>query len=401
MQEEIENIYSKTGELDLISKYKLVRNHTEDICRPLHPEDYVPQPVPFISPPKWHLAHSSWFFETFILVPYLPEYEIFHSDFSFLFNSYYNHVGKRILRANRGNITRPSTETVYEYRKFVDEYMLQLLSGPVSEHVLQLVELGLNHEQQHQELLLTDIKYLLGHNPIFPVYNHEFEDISQKNSEFGTVGISEGIYEIGHYDDVHNKDTFCFDNELGRHKIYLHAFQIHRNLVTNKEYIAFIEAGGYQDFSLWLDEGWSWVQENQITAPLYWHSIDNQWYTYTLRGLKTVDPDSILAHVSFYEAAAFAQWKKKRLPTEFEWEVASSHLKWGSRWEWTNSAYLPYPGFQRADGAVGEYNGKFMINQMVLRGASVATPANHSRHTYRNFFHPHHRWQYTGIRLVD
>ncbi len=379
----------------LKEQYSAVRKHSEKICAPLETEDYVPQPVPFVSPPKWHLAHSTWFFETFILKPFKEGYQVFSDDFSFLFNSYYNNVGDRVLRTNRGNITRPTTGTVYAYRKYVDEHMLNLLTTLTDEKAITLLTLGLNHEQQHQELLLTDIKYILGHNPIFPVYDPKFNLVNSQNHETGFAQVSEGVYEIGF-----SGDGFCFDNEIGRHKVYLHSFEISNALVTNSDYIAFIESGGYRDFNLWLDEGWSWVNENNIEAPLYWHKINGEWHNYTLTGLQRVNPEAQLSHVSFFEAAAYAQWKEMRLPTEAEWEVASDQFNWGQRWEWTNSAYLPYPGFVKAKGAVGEYNGKFMINTMVLRGASVATPNGHSRKTYRNFFHTHERWQYTGIRLV-
>lgn len=372
-----------------------VRKHSEYICEPLEAEDYVPQPVAFVSPPKWHLAHSTWFFETFILKPNVPDYRVYDPDFSYLFNSYYNNVGERTLRTDRGNVTRPTTAAVYAYRKYVDGHMDAFLEELTDPEVEALVELGLHHEQQHQELLITDIKYILGHNPLFPVYRKGQNMVNERNTETGSITIPEGIYDIGH----HGKG-FCFDNELGRHKVFLHEFEIARGLVTNGEYIEFMHAGGYQDFNLWLDEGWSWVNENRISAPMYWHFIDGGWHYFTLDGLQKVDSEAILSHISFFEASAFAQWKGMRLPTEFEWEVASTNLDWGRRWEWTNSAYLPYPGFSKAPGAVGEYNGKFMVNQMVLRGASVATSPGHARKTYRNFFHTHERWQYTGIRLA-
>ncbi|MCF0050696.1 ergothioneine biosynthesis protein EgtB [Dyadobacter sp. LJ53] len=375
--------------------YNRVRQHSEKICEPLETEDYVPQPVPFVSPPKWHLAHSTWFFETFILKPFMPGYQVFDTDYNYLFNSYYNNVGERTLRTDRGNVTRPTTRYVYAYRQHVDRHMSELLETLTDPEALSLVELGLHHEQQHQELLVTDIKYILGHNPLFPVYKSGHNLVDDTNGEAGFATISEGVYEIGF-----NSDEFCFDNELGSHKVYLHEFEISKALITNAEFIAFMEAGGYQDFNLWLDEGWSWVNDNSINAPMYWHKINGEWHYYTLDGLQKVNPDAILSHINFYEASAFAQWKGMRLPTEFEWEIASDHVNWGKRWEWTNSAYLPYPGFSKAPGAVGEYNGKFMINQMVLRGASVATSPGHSRKTYRNFFHAHERWQYTGIRLV-
>ncbi|MBP6722589.1 MAG: ergothioneine biosynthesis protein EgtB, partial [Bacteroidia bacterium] len=297
---------------------------------------------------------------------------------------------------NRGANTRPTVEEVYRYREYVDRHMLELLqSDSLPSELVALITLGLNHEQQHQELLVTDLKYVLGHQPTFPKYDVHSNFESGVNSEVGFVEMQEGIYEIGFAGD-----GFCFDNELDRHKVYLNGYSICKSLVTNGEFLGFMAAGGYKKFELWLDEGWAWVKENGIQAPLYWHRVGEEWHQYTLAGLKKVDPDAILCHVSFYEAHAFATWKKMRLPTEAEWEVASPFFKWGSRWEWNNSAYLPYPGFAIAPGAVGEYNGKFMINQMVLRGASTATPEGHSRPTYRNFFHPQHQWQFTGIRLV-
>ncbi|TLV03163.1 ergothioneine biosynthesis protein EgtB [Dyadobacter luticola] len=375
--------------------YNNVRKYTEHICEPLETEDYVPQPIDFVSPPKWHLAHSTWFFETFILKNFLPGYQVYDPDFNYLFNSYYNNVGERTLRTDRGNVTRPTTKAVYAYRQHVDRCMDELLETLSDENALKLVELGLHHEQQHQELMVTDIKYILGHNPLFPVYKAGHNLIDSANTETGFVKIQEGVYDIGHLGD-----GFCFDNELGRHKVYLHEFEITKSLVTNGEFLEFMESGGYEDFNLWLDEGWSWVNSNRVNSPMYWHKIGGEWHYYTLAGLQKVNPNAILSHISFFEASAFAQWKGMRIPTEFEWEVAAVNLDWGKRWEWTNSAYLPYPGFTKAPGAVGEYNGKFMINQMVLRGASVGTSPEHSRKTYRNFFHAQERWQYTGIRLV-
>lgn len=380
--------------MTLSEHYNSVRKHTENICFPLKTEDFVPQPVNFVSPPKWHLAHSTWFFEQFVLKEHLADYKVFDDDFSFLFNSYYNTVGKRVFRADRGNITRPGVQEIYEYRAYVDMHM-QILLQLKSDELRDLIELGLNHEQQHQELLLTDIKYILGHNPIFPVYDEDIDWENQENSETGFVKIEEGVYEIGF-----EGTGFSFDNEHGRHKIYLHEFEISKALVTNSEYIEFINAGGYKDFNYWLDEGWSWVTENKIEAPLYWHMIDGEWHHYTVNGLQKINDDAILTHISFYEASAFAEWKKLRLPTEFEWEIASDQFDWGKRWEWTNSAYLPYPNFKKPEGAIGEYNGKFMINQMVLRGSSCATSPNHGRKTYRNFFHADERWQFNGIRLA-
>lgn len=380
--------------MTLTEQYNSVRKHTENICQPLQTEDFVPQPVNFVSPPKWHLAHTTWFFEQFVLKEHLPDYKVFDDDFSFLFNSYYNFVGKRVFRADRGNITRPGVQEVFEYRAYVDMHM-QILLQLKSEELKDLLELGLNHEQQHQELLLTDIKYILGNNPIFPIYNEDLDWENDTNSETGFTKIEEGIYEIGH-----NSEEFSFDNEHGRHKVYLHEFEISKALVTNSEYLEFINADGYKNFKYWLDEGWSWVTENKIEAPLYWHKIEGEWFHFTMNGLQKVNPEAVVTHVSFYEASAFAEWKKMRLPTEFEWEISSEKFNWGKRWEWTNSAYLPYPNFKKPEGAIGEYNGKFMVNQMVLRGSSCATSPNHGRKTYRNFFHADERWQFNSIRLA-
>ncbi len=388
------NLNSNSTATSVASKYASVRQLTESHCQPLKTEDYIPQPVAYISPPKWHLGHTTWFFEEFVLKKHMPDYSEFNMDFSYIFNSYYNAVGDRVLRADRGNLTRPSVEMVYAYRKYVDEHMNQLLQNE-DQSIAALVELGLNHEQQHQELLLTDLKYILGHNPLFPVYKSGFNLTAQKNSESGYLKIAEGIHEIG-YDG----GGFCYDNELGRHRVFLHEFEISKTLVTNGEYMDFIADGGYERFELWLDEGWAWVNNEKVSGPKYWHLINGKWHNYTLAGLLPVNEKDVLCHISYYEAGAFAEWKNERLPTEFEWEAASKSLDWGQRWEWTGSAYLPYPGFAKPPGAIGEYNGKFMVNQMVLRGASTATSPNHSRRTYRNFFHPQYQWQFTGIRLA-
>ncbi|MCH8556664.1 MAG: ergothioneine biosynthesis protein EgtB [Balneolia bacterium] len=379
----------------LKSRYHQVRQRSEKLCEPLTIEDYLPQPADFGSPPKWNLAHVSWFFEELVLKPYQKGYKPFNDDFGFLFNSYYNTLGDRTLRTSRGDLTRPGVDEVYRYRRYVDEKMDELLSGELTDEEKDTIILGLNHEQQHQELMITDMKYMFSLNPLHPVYEKSFNLLAGKNKESGWVDIKEGVYEIGH-----TGDGFCYDNELGRHKTYLHDAQISKALVTNGEFLEFIEAGGYENFKYWLDEGWSWVSANGVKHPLYWKNLDGSWHQFTLAGLKKLDPDAILGHINFYEADAFARWKGMRLPTEFEWEAAADKFDWGERWEWTNSAYLPYPGFTTVEGPAGEYNGKFMVNQMVLRGASVATSEGHARKTYRNFFHPPLQWQYSGVRLA-
>ena len=391
------------AEQTLTLQYVRVRTHSDAICRGLETEDYVVQPIVDVSPPKWHLGHTTWFWETFVLVPNVPSYRIFHDDFSYVFNSYYETVGKRVLRTDRGNLSRPTVAGVYAYRAYVDEHMSWFLdTHDLSPDLYALIELGLNHEQQHQELLISDIKYILGHNPLLPAI--EMPTVTLLESRRlahiqPPITLAEGIYTIG-YKGSNEAGSFCFDNELGRHKVYLNETTIAGNLVTNGEYIAFIEAGGYRNFRHWLSDGWAWVNANGIQAPLYWHQIDGAWWSYTFDGLQPVDASAPVCHVNQYEADAYARWQGMRLPTEFEWEAIAGQLNWGSRWEWTNSAYLPYPGFSMAEGAVGEYNGKFMSGQVVLRGASVATPEGHSRPTYRNFFQPDKRWQFTGIRLV-
>ncbi|GJM29733.1 MAG: ergothioneine biosynthesis protein EgtB [Cyclobacteriaceae bacterium] len=411
------------NDIDIFQRYQQIRKQTEVICEPLNPEDYVVQPVEQVSPPKWHLAHTTWFFETFLLNNYKPGYQVFHADYNYLFNSYYESIGKRALRTDRGNITRPGVEEVKEYRRYVDEHLLNFLSeSSLSAECYKVLEIGIHHEQQHQELLVTDIKYILGHNPVFPAYFDKQPELSGNPLPLEFLEVPEGIYRVGH-----QGTGFCFDNELSCHQIYLDAFRVMNRLITNSEFQEFISAGGYQKFQYWLMEGWEWVKSNDIKAPLYWHYINDDWHAYNLRGLESLDPNAPVTHISFYEADAFARWKGLRLPTEFEWEVAckmhqpeastaagfledgnfnpgasrNGNLQFlGDAWEWTGSPYRPYPGFDQTEGALGEYNGKFMINQMVLRGGSCATARNHIRHTYRNFFHPHLRWQFTGIRLA-
>jgi len=409
-----------------------VRNTTLALCQHLQLEDYVPQPTIDVSPPKWHLGHTTWFFEYFVLKNYAEGYKEYAPSFAFFFNSYYETLGNRMFRGDRGNMTRPTVEALYDYRSVIDEAILLLLdSVPYpSEELIKLITLGINHEQQHQELLITDIKYILGHNPLFPPFfpeeiGRDEQQVSQNNLSEEYLEVEEGLYEIG----TSNNEHFSFDNERGKHKVYLPPFKFLSRLVTNGEYINFMEDGGYQNTSLWLSSGWEWIKQHNIHAPLYWHKSGQDWYHYTLRdGLTKVDKNKPVTHVSFYEAEAYARWKGQRLLTEQEWETAclqytphpdernnfmermaleplarenDHHLQlFGDCWEWTNSAYLPYPYYQKEPGALGEYNGKFMINQMVLRGGSCATPLSHIRATYRNFFQPEKRWQFTGIRLA-
>lgn len=387
--------------MDLAERYKDIRQYTEEICKPLRTEDYVVQPVVDVSPPKWHIGHVTWFFETFVLKPNMKDYREFDPQYNYVFNSYYETAGARVIRTDRGNLSRPTVEEIYKYRKHVDDAMIQFLQKPIEKEVEEVIVLGFNHEQQHQELLLTDIKYILGNNPLFPAYKNDGNSKPTKKEDFDSasgdfIEMKEGIYEIGF-----EGEGFCFDNELKRHRVFLENFRIAKNLVTNKEFLEFINAGGYKNFNYWHSDGWTWVKENHIEAPMYWHLIDSEWNNYTLEGLQLLDLNEPVCHVSFYEAAAFASWKEMRLPTEFEWEAAALKFDWGRRWEWTESAYLPYPGFSKAPGAIGEYNGKFMVNQKVLRGASDVTSPAHSRKTYRNFFQPNLRWQYTGIRLAQ
>lgn len=371
------------------------RAHTETLCKPLEIEDYVVQPCLDVSPPKWHLGHTTWFYEEFILKHHKPNYKLFHEDFAFVFNSYYETIGNRVVRNDRGNLSRPSVAKVYDYRHYVTNELKELLENGVSNEVEHLLLMGIHHEKQHQELLMTDIKYILGNNPLLPKYDDNFVEYPIQNEKQEWITVEEGIYEIGH-----TNDGFCYDNELGRHKVFLNKFSISNRLVTNGEFIDFIEAGGYKDFNFWHADGWEWVKQEKISQPMYWHKIENNWHYYTLQGLKQIDINAPLSHISYFEAFAYAQWKGLRLPTEFEWEVAQTNFNWGTRWEWTESAYLPYPNYTKAPGAIGEYNGKFMVNQKVLRGSSVVTPKEHSRPTYRNFFQTNLRWQFTGVRLA-
>ncbi len=412
---------------NLLQAYHKVRQQTERLCAPLQAEDFVVQPITDVSPPKWHLGHSTWFFENFILATHLSGYQLYNEKLNFIFNSYYESQGPRILRSNRGNITRPGVDVIMEYRKYVDDHMLKLLQQPVSQELRDFIVLGLHHEQQHQELLLTDIKYILGNNPFFPVYQKAADIVAFQNGSGNLksdwIKVESGMYEIGY-----QGDEFCFDNELSPHQVYLQEFEIQDRLVTNAEYLEFINDACYHRFEFWLSEGWEWAKQLEVKAPLYWYEQDGEWWQYTLHGLRHLHLNEPVTHVSYFEAEAYARWRGLRLPTEFEWEVACNKLyheipgdgnfveseyyhpvakqhdmdyqMLGNVWEWTASAYLPYPDFPRLKGALGEYNGKFMVNQMVLRGGSCATPISHIRPTYRNFFQTDKRWQFTGIRLA-
>ncbi|MDX1362751.1 ergothioneine biosynthesis protein EgtB [Arenibacter latericius] len=382
--------------MDITAFFLQTRIHTKNLCKPLEIEDYVVQPIVDISPPKWHLGHTTWFFEEFILKAHIKDYIVFDTKFSFIFNSYYETIGERVVRADRGNLSRPSVNKIYEYREYVTLHMEALLNNAPSDEVIQLTQIGIHHEKQHQELLLTDIKYILGNNPLLPIYDSSFKEHINEDLNQEWISIPEGVYEIGY-----SGEAFCYDNELGRHKVYLSPYAISNKLVTNGEYLEFINDGGYDRFDLWHSEGWEWIKTNDIKSPLYWHQVKGEWQHYTMEGLIKLEEEHPVTHISYFEAYAYAQWKGCRLPTEFEWEIAATKFKWGVRWEWTESAYLPYPQYKKAPGALGEYNGKFMVNQKVLRGSSVATPNFHERITYRNFFHPHLRWQYTGIRLAQ
>ena len=386
-------VSSKTADSHkLIERYHTIRQYTLALMKPLQLEDYVAQPIVDVSPPKWNLGHTTWFFEAMVLQAFSDSYQVYDERFAYYFNSYYEGLGERVERNSRGVLTRPSLDEVLEYRKYVDGHIEAFMNSEPGERALWLIEVGLQHEQQHQELFLTDFKYILGVQAFEPVYSPDFSEGIKENDQ-GWLKLEEGVYEIGY-----QGEGFCYDNEQGRHKVLLEEYALRKNLVTNAEWLEFMEAGAYSEFSLWHAEAWDWLKKDKVQAPLYWRRTSNGWQRFTLAGLKDIELDHPVAHISMYEAAAFCEWKGWRLPTEAEWEAAADDLAWGQRWEWTNSAYLPYPRYRKWDGAAAEYNGKFMINQMVLRGASVATSPGHSRKTYRNFFHPHLRWQFTGLR---
>ena len=413
-----------SGSGALAERYREVRATTNALAARLSPEDCTVQSMPDASPVKWHLAHTTWFFETFVLAPHDPRRKPHRPEYRVLFNSYYNAVGAKHPRPERGLLTRPSLAEILDYRAHVDAEMNAVLAGgELAAELRALVELGTHHEQQHQELILTDLKHLLSCNPLKPAYEKSWPLTPVQARERGWIAFAAGARQVGHADA-----DFAFDNEGPRHTVWLQDFEIATHPVTHGDFLAFIEDGGYRRPELWLSAGWDLASARGWAAPLYWERRDDGWHTFTLHGMAPIEPNTPVCHVSFYEADAFARWAGSRLPTEFEWEVAAAHAPregnflesgalhplalreppqqgtiaqaFGDVWEWTRSDYAPYPGFRPAAGAVGEYNGKFMVNQYVLRGGSCATPRSHIRHTYRNFFPAEARWQFSGIRLA-
>jgi ergothioneine biosynthesis protein EgtB len=407
---------------DPAAHYPEIRSRTEALCAPLETDDYQVQSVIDASPPKWHLAHVTWFFETFLLKPFLPGYEPLDARYERLFNSYYNSVGPFHPRAQRHTLSRPTVGEVYAYRTHVDGHMARLVEQCAPAHrasVGRRLTLGLNHEQQHQELLLMDVKRNFYANPLYPAYAEAPPAQSAAAPAARWLDFPGGIREIGHAGGA-----FCFDNEQPRHKVFLRDYRLASRPATNGEYLEFVEGGGYARPEIWLSDGWSTIHERAWKAPLYWTQIDGEWHEMTLTGMRRIDPAAPVCHLSYYEADAYARWRGARLPTEAEWEAAASgealegnfvesglyhpraargpaEAQWfGDVWEWTSSAYAPYPGYRPLEGALGEYNGKFMANQYVLRGGGCATPLSHMRETYRNFFYPHDRWPFTGVRLA-
>lgn len=418
----------------LIADFNLVRSETERLCAPLVTEDYMVQTMPDVSPPKWHLAHVSWFFETFLLGKYAKDYKVFHPAFDYLFNSYYVQHGKPFLRPKRGLLSRPTVAEVYDYRAHVDQAIRQLIETCSEEDLpilRDLIILGLNHEQQHQELLYTDILHIFSENPLCPAYKPLPISEAPKASELKWVEVEGGLVEIGH-----KGEGFAYDNESPNHQFFLKDFKLASRPVSNADFMAFIDDGGYQRPEFWFSEGWATVNERSWDKPMYWEKQDGKWMHMTLHGQQAVNPDAPACHISHFEAAAYAAWAGKRLPTEFEWEHASGLIEqdtngqwpgnlldpgtekplitragtptaeplqqmFGDVWEWTSSPYTGYPGYKPAKGAIGEYNGKFMSKQLVLRGGSFVTPRNHIRASYRNFFYSPDRWQFTGLRLAD
>ena len=411
--------------------YHQVRRQTEQLCEPLALEDYVIQSMPDASPAKWHLGHTTWFFERFVLQEHLPRYEPHHARYGYLFNSYYNAAGPMHCRPNRGLISRPTVAEVLAYRRAIDEQIDVLLDQMGADEaggdrLRTLMTLGLNHEQQHQELMVTDLKHMFSSNPLLPAYRDApRQPLMESPGPAQWLPYEGGVREIGC--DVEGT-SFCYDNETPRHKVYVQSFELADRLATNAEYLAFVEDGGYRRADLWLSLGWATVQQEGWSCPIYWYRDESgQWMQYTLTGPRLIDPAEPVCHLSYFEADAFARWCNARLPTEAEWEVAAQALPiagrfadsgdlhphptmaggvgsprdlFGNLWEWTQSAYSPYPGYEAPAGALGEYNGKFMCNQYVLRGGSCATPRSHIRATYRNFFSPQSRWQFAGVRLA-
>jgi len=390
--------------MDLIKRYRQVRQNTANICEPLEIEDYTIQSAPEISPPKWHLGHTSWFFEQFILAQYAPNYRCEKALFLKIFNSYYKSFGEHWPRQERGVLSRPTVKEVYDYREDIDRQMIALMGSEKCPEISKIVEIGLHHEEQHQELLLMDIQHILAQNPEMPVYR-PMPNLPKRQeiAPLSFISFTGGLVEIGKEQD----DKFAFDNEYPKHIFNLSPFQLAKRLITNAEFLEFIADGGYTNFHLWSAPGWDFIQKNNRRAPLYWHRDPCKgagWWHRGLSGEKSLVKNAPLAHITYYEAQAFAQWKKMRLPTEQEWEYAFGHPQLtemhGELWQWTESAYLPYPEHKRLPGALGEYNYKFMCGQMVLKGSSAATPEDHFRKTYRNFYYPQDSWQFSGLRLA-
>ncbi|MEO9188615.1 MAG: ergothioneine biosynthesis protein EgtB [Acetobacteraceae bacterium] len=394
----MDQVHARQADAIGLEQFRAVRAHTDKLTASLSAEDQCVQSMPDASPTKWHRAHTTWFYEEFVLRPYLPGYRGFDPDFRYLFNSYYEAVGPRHPRPSRGLLTRPSGARVDAYRAHVDVAMERLLRD-TPEPAAALTELGLQHEQQHQELILTDMLHAFAQNPLSPAILPDWREPTGTVGPTRFVPFAGGVTAIGH-----DGGGFCFDNEAPRHRVFLEPFAIADRLVRNRDWLAFVLDGGYRSANLWMSDGWARVQAEGWDGPLYWESRDGAWMQMGPGGLAPLEPDAPVRHVCWYEADAYARWASARLPTEAEWEAASGdptlHELSGHVWQWTESAYRPYPGFHAAPGAVGEYNGKFMIGQMVLRGGSLATPTGHTRPTYRNFFHPDKRWQFTGLRLA-